>query len=97
MILGGVALVALTLYIMSSSKQASMEQAGLTTAEALANQIVTMRRFYTAEVAARARAAGMSLDFDFDRRDKTLPLPATRWFAPSSRLFRFWRGLRMET
>jgi methyl-accepting chemotaxis protein len=77
MILGGIALVALTLFIMSTAKQASMEQAGLTTAETLSSQIVTLRRFYTAEVASRAKAAGMSLDFDYATRDKTLPLPAT--------------------
>jgi methyl-accepting chemotaxis protein len=77
MILGGIVLVALTLFIMSEAKEASMEQAGLTTAETLSEQIVTLRKFYTGEVASRAKAAGMSLDFDYATRDKTLPLPAT--------------------
>lgn len=77
MILGGVGLVALVLFVMSAAKQANMEQAGLNTAEALSNQIVTLRKFYTTQVASRAKTAGMALDYDFATRDKTLPLPAT--------------------
>jgi CheY-like chemotaxis protein/putative methionine-R-sulfoxide reductase with GAF domain len=55
----------------------TVQAAGLNSAKTLAQQIVTLRKFYTAEIATRARQAGMGLDFNFDRVDNTLPLPAT--------------------
>ncbi|MFO1340383.1 MAG: methyl-accepting chemotaxis protein [Burkholderiaceae bacterium] len=58
-------------------RSSTVEQAGLSTGRAVANQVVTVRGFYTAEIAARAKAAGMTLGHDFRERDNTLPLPAT--------------------
>lgn len=76
-IVSGIGLVALVLFVMSTEKRANLEQAGLNTAEAVSNQIVTLRKFYTTQVASRAKAAGMGLDYNFATQDKTLPLPAT--------------------
>jgi methyl-accepting chemotaxis protein len=54
-----------------------VEQSGLNTARAVANQVVALRGFYTTEVTTRARSAGMELGSDYKEREKTLPLPAT--------------------
>jgi len=53
------------------------ELAGLTTAEAVANQITNLRSFYTAEVVQRAKASGMQVNYDFMEQEHTIPLPAT--------------------
>jgi methyl-accepting chemotaxis protein len=59
------------------TRSESVEQAGLTTGRAVANQVVTLRSFYTAEITSRAKKAGMELGFDFRDKENTLPLPAT--------------------
>lgn len=55
----------------------NLDAAGRNSAGALAQQIVTLRRFYTAQIVSRARAAGMDVGYDFMQREHTLPLPAT--------------------
>ena len=53
------------------------EVAGLTTARAIANQIVTLRTFYTDKVVGPAKLAGMDVTYDFAEKEKAIPLPAT--------------------
>jgi methyl-accepting chemotaxis protein len=65
------------LAVVSHAREQAVEQAGLATGRAVANQVVTLRNFYTAEIASRAKKAGMALGFDFREKDNTLPLPAT--------------------
>jgi len=63
--------------ILFQVRNQAVKAAGLNTAKSLAQQIVTLRAFYTAEITTRAKKAGMKLNFDFDHVDNTLPLPAT--------------------
>jgi methyl-accepting chemotaxis protein len=70
-IVGGV------LAVVSHTRSQTVEQAGLATGRAVANQVVTLRSFYTAEITPRAKKAGMELGYDFRQKDNTLPLPAT--------------------
>lgn len=65
------------LAVVSHTREQAVEQAGLATGRAVANQLVTLRSFYTSEIASRATKAGMALGFDFRQKDNTLPLPAT--------------------
>jgi methyl-accepting chemotaxis protein len=55
----------------------AIEQAGLSTGKAVANQVVALRAFYTTEIASRAKKSGMQMGFDYTQRDGVLPLPAT--------------------
>ena len=65
------------LAVVSRTRSQTVEQAGLTTGRAVANQVVTLRSFYTAEIASRAKKAGMQLGVDYAQKDGVLPLPAT--------------------
>jgi len=76
-VLAGVLSLGLALAYMVHLKRVNTELAGLTTARAVADQVVTLRTFYTSEVVTRAQAAGMNVDQDFAARRETLPLPAT--------------------
>ncbi|WP_284618376.1 methyl-accepting chemotaxis protein [Aquabacterium humicola] len=69
--------VAAVLAVVAQQRQHTVQQAGLATGRAVANQIVTLRSFYTAEIAPRAKKSGMELGYDFNAKDNTLPLPAT--------------------
>jgi len=72
-------LVVLTViaFVMRYSTDRNTELAGLTTARAVANQIVALRSFYTTHVVAPARSAGVQINYDFREKEKTIPLPAT--------------------
>ncbi|MGQ0708964.1 MAG: methyl-accepting chemotaxis protein [Rhodoferax sp.] len=76
-VLTGLLVLIGVLLMLGYSRSQMVEQAGLSTGRAVANQVVVLRGFYTAEVASRARKAGMGLGFDFAEKDNTLPLPAT--------------------
>jgi len=76
-VLAGIAVLLVVLAILSHIRSNTVEAAGISTAEAVASQTVTLRTFYTAQIAERAKKAGMKLNFDFDQADNTLPLPAT--------------------
>jgi hypothetical protein len=65
------------LAVVSHSRSRSVEQAGMATGRAVANQVVTLRNFYTGEIAPRAKKAGMQLGYDYTRKEGVLPLPAT--------------------
>lgn len=75
-IVGGIVLAAIVVLVMVSVRRKNVETVGIQTAASVADQIITMRMFYTNEVAARAKKAGMDLNYDYAQRDKTLPLPA---------------------
>ncbi|HEX5687027.1 MAG TPA: methyl-accepting chemotaxis protein [Ideonella sp.] len=77
LLLVGAVVIASVVALALRTRSESVEQAGLTTGRAVANQVVTLRSFYTAEIASRAKKAGMQLGFDFRDADNTLPLPAT--------------------
>ncbi|MEO8154801.1 MAG: methyl-accepting chemotaxis protein [Rhizobacter sp.] len=63
--------------VLAQTRKSAVEQTGLTTGSAVANQVITLRGFYTAEIASRAKKAGMQLGFDFAEKEGMLPLPAT--------------------
>jgi methyl-accepting chemotaxis protein len=71
------AIVGSILAVVSHTRSQTVEQAGLATGRAVANQVVTLRSFYTAEIASRAKKAGMQLGIDYVQQEGTLPLPAT--------------------
>jgi C4-dicarboxylate-specific signal transduction histidine kinase len=73
----GAAIVAVTLVTISNLRARTVEQAGIATGRAAADQVVTLRNFYTAEVVSRATKAGMGVNFDFADTENVLPLPAT--------------------
>jgi len=55
----------------------NVETLGINKAKALADQVLTLRKFYTQEVVSRAKKAGMRINYDWVVRPGTLPLPAT--------------------
>ena len=65
------------LAVVSRTRTDAVEEAGVATGRAVANQVVTLRRFYTDEIASRAKKAGMGLGYDFKDKENVLPLPAT--------------------
>ena len=75
--IAGAVIVILVVTALILVKQRNTTLAGLSTAESVANQIVTLRTYYTTQVLPRAKAAGMEAHYDFENRDNTLPLPAT--------------------
>lgn len=75
--LAGVAVLLAVLAILLPVRQQTVQAAGVTTAKAVASQILSLREFYTAEIATRAERGGMRLDSDFEHSAGTLPLPAT--------------------
>ena len=77
LVLASIAMLLGVLATLAHVREQAVQAAGIATAKALASQIVNLRRFYTAEIAARATQAGMRLNFDFDQSTDTLPLPAT--------------------
>ena len=77
-IIGGMLIILLGGIVMTFHfKRRNLETTGLTTAQSLANQITTIRTFYTAEVVPRAKESGLRVNYDFASRRDTLPLPAT--------------------
>jgi methyl-accepting chemotaxis protein len=73
----GVAVVTTAIAFMLYMKKTNTELAGVATASAVANQVTSLRTFYTSEVVARAHDVGMRVNYDFGGRRDTLPLPAT--------------------
>jgi methyl-accepting chemotaxis protein len=75
--LAGLLIVGCLLAVMMHMRTSMVEEAGVTTGRSMANQVVTLRSFYTSEIVARAKKAGMNIGFDYAEKDATLPLPAT--------------------
>ena len=93
-ILGGFLILISFLAGLYVIKAKNTREAGLNTASALASQIKSMRSFYTEEIASRAKASGMTLNYDFAEQDSTLPLPATFTHALGERIA---AGLQCES
>lgn len=55
----------------------NVETVGVHKAKALADQVTTLRKFYTQQVVSRAKEGGMRINYDWDTTPNTLPLPAT--------------------
>lgn len=55
----------------------NVETLGVNKAKALADQVATLRTFYTQQVVSRAKESGMRINYDWDEMPNTLPLPAT--------------------
>lgn len=55
----------------------NVETVGVNKAKALADQVKTLRSFYTQQVVSRAKLSGMNINYDWDTKPNTLPLPAT--------------------
>ncbi len=64
-------------WVMFSLKNHNIEQVGVDKAKALADQVKSLRTFYTSQVVTRAKSAGMRINYDWQQHDRTLPLPAT--------------------
>jgi len=77
LLLTALVVVASVLAVVSYTRSRAVEEAGVATGRAMTSQVVTLRNFYTAEIAARAKKAGMALGIDFRDKNNTLPLPAT--------------------
>ncbi|MES2947595.1 MAG: methyl-accepting chemotaxis protein [Pseudomonadota bacterium] len=70
-------LATVMLVYLTQARSNTVEVTGLTAGRAVTNQIVTLRAFYTKEIASRAKKAGMQLGHDFSEKEGMLPLPAT--------------------
>lgn len=77
MLLGGLLVVALCLGGMFYTKARSVEIIELQTSQALAQQINTLRTFYSDEIVTRAKESGLKINYDYENHRDTLPLPAT--------------------
>lgn len=73
----GMALASACWLLAMHTERQTTELAGLATARSLAAETTSLRRFYTEQVVARAKQAGMGIGHDYATRDKTLPVPAT--------------------
>ena len=76
-LLSALLVLVLTGLVMFYIKGENVEQVGVNKAKALADLIAAQRTFYTAGVVARAKAAGMRINYDWEEVPGTLPLPAT--------------------
>lgn len=74
---GGVIILIATWLTLNSLKLKSAEAAGYKAASSMAEQVATMRGFYTSQILSRAKNAGIKANYDFDKHDDVLPLPAT--------------------
>jgi methyl-accepting chemotaxis protein len=76
-LLSALLVVAICAMVLVSIKSRNLEQVGLDKAKTLADQVKTLRSFYTDEVVTRAKKSGMHINYDWNQREGTLPLPAT--------------------
>ncbi|MGB0910204.1 MAG: methyl-accepting chemotaxis protein [Nitrospirales bacterium] len=76
-LLCAMAVIVVCTWVMFSMKNHNIEQVGMDKAKALADQVKSLRTFYTAHVVTRAKNAGMQINYDWLQHDGTLPLPAT--------------------
>ncbi len=76
-IAGGFLITGLVSYFLIVNQKENVELAGLKTTETIANQIKTLRTFYTNEVLQRAKDAGIKANHNYENESGTLPLPAT--------------------
>jgi signal transduction histidine kinase len=94
--LAGLAMLIVVLVILFRVRDQALEAAGVATAKAVASQVLSLRQFYTAEIATRAAQSGMHLDSDFEHRAGTLPLPATLVKALGTSIERDYPGMSLR-
>lgn len=95
-VLGSLFLVGITVVLLFQSKEEHINTVGINTAKAIGHQIRTIRGFYTAEVAERAKKAGMLLDHDFAKKVNTLPVPASLVLALGEQIAKDYPGMRIR-
>ncbi|KAA3652136.1 MAG: methyl-accepting chemotaxis protein [Proteobacteria bacterium] len=76
-VVSGLVVVAAVVALLNQMRADTATAAGINTASALADQIISLRAFYTKEIVPRARTAGATLNYDFMDHNNVLPLPAT--------------------
>lgn len=76
-LLSALVVVVICALLMFYINNQNVEQVGVNKAKALADQVTTLRTFYTTEVVSRVKAVGMKVNYDWDQVPLTLPLPAT--------------------
>lgn len=94
--LAGVAMLLAVVVILMRVREQNIEAAGVAAARSVASQMVSLRQYYTAEIATRAIQAGMQLEPDFERHPGTLPLPATLVKALGKRLEHEYPGMSVR-
>ena len=92
----GLILVVSSIGVMWSIKSNNTKLAGLNTAQTLANQVTTLRSFYTKEIVSRAKDVGIRLNHDFAERKDTLPLPATLVHALGDKIAQDYPGTQVR-
>ncbi|MBL8735269.1 MAG: methyl-accepting chemotaxis protein [Planctomycetes bacterium] len=73
----GLVLSAAGWWIGERSNHETTALAGMTTARTLVAETASLRQFYTEQVVARAKQAGMAIGHQFATKEGMLPLPAT--------------------
>ncbi|MCZ4306923.1 methyl-accepting chemotaxis protein [Zoogloeaceae bacterium G21618-S1] len=76
-VISGLVVMAAVMLLLNQMRSDTATAAGINTASAVADQIISLRAFYTKEIVPRARTAGAKLNYDFMDHDNVLPLPAT--------------------
>ncbi len=76
-LLSAITVVRLSIACMMYLKTRNTELAGITAARAAAQQIQSLREFYSHTVIPRVKKAGMQPHFDFADDENRLPIPAT--------------------
>jgi methyl-accepting chemotaxis protein len=76
-IVAGMIVLAAVMAVLHYVKERAAREAGVNTAKAVAEQVASLRTFYSSQIAPRAVSAGMKLKYDFAQPPGTLPLPAT--------------------
>ncbi len=76
-VVSGLVVMAAVMLLLNQMRSDTATAAGVNTASAVADQIISLRAFYTKEIVPRARTAGAKLNYDFMNHDNVLPLPAT--------------------
>ncbi len=89
-------LATVMLVYLTQARSNTVEVTGLTAGRAVTNQIVTLRAFYTKEIASRAKKAGMQLGHDFSEKDGMLPLPATLVKALGESIAKAYPGTKLR-
>lgn len=76
-LLCGLVLIIVCIIFTLTNNRSNVELTGLNTAQTLAQQVSTLRQFYTSDIISRATKSGMKINYDFKEQENTLPLPAT--------------------
>ena len=66
-----------SMLVMFRVRQSNVELVGTTTAQTMADQLFSLRTFYSTQVVPRAREGGLELNHNWDSREATLPVPAS--------------------